>query len=307
MSLRLWYQSMTDIAQYPQYRSSIEAHARKVVDGSTEIEVHGLLRGTYGALAPVEVLKYPYAYQVILEQVLGNCIRAQDQGYDAIVLGSYSEPFLREARCAVDIPVVSMAESTLLVACSVSAKAGLVTLSDDIAWMAERTVEKHRLTDRIATIQVLEPAVTERELIAAFTDPGPTLEAFATAARKVIRDHADVVIPAEGVLNELLFANEVHNIDAASVMDCVGVTLLFAEMMTNLRARTGLKAGRRWEYPMAPPEVHELLRDHAVNQKLSAAAFTASPRRPGSTLSQEGESGVNSQCDPGNEASVVGS
>jgi allantoin racemase len=274
VSLRLWYQSMTDIARYPQYRDSLETHAGSVLDSATEIDVYGVRPGTYGDLAPVEVLKYPYAYQVVLEQVLGNCIRAESQGYDAIVLGSYSEPFLREARCAVDIPVVSMAESTLLVSCSVSAKAGIVTLGDDIAWMAEQIVEKHHLTGRVAAIRALEPAVTEDQLIAAFADPALMLSAFSTAARLVIADHADVVIPAEGVLNELLFTNDVHDIDGVSVMDCVGVTLLFAEMMTNLRSRTGLKTGRRWEYPIAPTEVRELLRHHAAEQPLSASAFT---------------------------------
>lgn len=275
MSLRLFYQSMSDIQQYPKYRSALVEHGSVVLDPTTEIDIHGVRPNTYGGLAPVEVLKYPYVYHVLLEQVLGNCIRAEERGYDAIVLGSYSEPFLREARCAVDIPVVSMAESTLLVACSVSAKAGLVTVSKDIAWMTERLVGKHHLEARVAAVRVLEPAVTEEDLIAAFADPDLVLTAFAAAARRAIADHADVIIPAEGVLNELLVENGIRDIDGVSVMDCVGVTLLFAEMMTRLRVNTGLKVGRRWEYPMASAEIRELLRRHAAEQPLSAKAFGA--------------------------------
>jgi Asp/Glu/hydantoin racemase len=275
MALRLWYQSMSDVAQYPEYREAIGKHARAVLDPSTEIEINGVRPGTYGGLPPVEVLKYPYAYQVLLEQVIGNCISAEAKGFSAIVLGSYSEPFLREIRCAVDIPVVSLAESTLLVACSVSAKAGLVTVNEDIRWMAERLITKHHLEARVAGVWVLEPAVNEHELVAAFADPKAVMDNFTAAARIAIANRADVILPAEGVLNELLVANQLREIDGVSVMDCVGVNLLYAEMMANLRIRTGLAVGRRWEYPMADPGVRELLRQHAATVPLSAASIPA--------------------------------
>lgn len=271
MTVRMWYQTMTDIASYPRYREAIETHAAAILDDGTTIDVNGVAPGTYGGRPPVAVLRYPYAYHVLLDQVLANVQRAEREGYDAVCLGSYSEPFLREARCAVDIPVVSMAESTLLVACSVAAKAALVTVTDDIVWMAERIVAKHHLEARVASIRAVEPAVDEEELLAFFDAPEEFLELFTRTARAAIADRADVVIPAEGVLSELVFAHGLREIDGVSVMDCVGVTILYGELMAKLFARTGLRPGRRWEYPLATPDVRALLADHAAATPLSGA------------------------------------
>jgi hypothetical protein len=74
---------------------------------------------------------------------------------------------------------------------------------------------------------------------------------------------ADLVIPAEGVFNEVLFAQTVQRLDDVPVMDCVGVTFLYAEMLVNLRRRTGLEVGRRWEYARPSPSVIAHVRQRA--------------------------------------------
>lgn len=273
MALRLWYQSMSDLEQYPEYRQALTTHARDVVQPTTSVDVFGVRPGTYGAFAPVEVLQYPYAYHIMLEQIIGNCVRAEQAGYDGVVLGSFSEPFLRQCRAAVDISVASMAESTLLVACSVAAKIGLVTLNEEIAWMTEKHVGEHRLEGRLASVKVLADRVTERELVSSFSSPDKMVGLFLDAARAAIADRADVIIPAEGVLNEVVVANGVREVDGVSVMDAVGVNLMYGEMLAKLRAVTGLRAGRRWEYPLAPPAVRTLLREHALVEPLSAATI----------------------------------
>src|SRR5689334_14413693 len=110
--MRIWHQSMTVLDDYGFYAETIARHARASVADDTQVVLHGLRPGTYAGLAPVEVLKHPYPYHVILDQALENCFQAQQEGFDAVALASYSEPFLREARSLVDIPVASLAEST---------------------------------------------------------------------------------------------------------------------------------------------------------------------------------------------------
>ncbi|SHL05878.1 Asp/Glu/hydantoin racemase [Pseudonocardia thermophila] len=275
MGTRIWYQTMTDVDTYPTYRAALEAHARRVLGPESSVAVHGVAPGTYAGQPPVTVLKYPYSYHVLLEQVIGNVLRAQAEGFDAVVLGSYSEPFLREARCAVEIPIASMAEATLLVGCSVAARAALISVTDDIAYMAERLVDKHHLRDRVACVRRVDPPVNEQELLAMFADPAEFVELFTAQARAVIAERADVIIPAEGVLNELLVEGGLQEVDGVCVMDCVGVSLLYAEMLVKLHRHTGLHPGRRWEYPLAPPAVTALLAEHAARIPLSAAAARA--------------------------------
>ena len=71
---------------------------------------------------------------------------------------------------------------------------------------------------------------------------------------------ADLVIPAEGVLNEVVYANGLRRIGKATVMDCVGVVLMHAEMMVRARRVLGLEVGREWSYPKASPELVKTLR-----------------------------------------------
>lgn len=246
--MRIWYQSMTEIGRYPAYRESIEAHARQVLSDDVQVDVFGVREGTYGGYAPIELLTYPYPSHVLLDQVLDSAAEAEAAGYDAFVIGSFSEPFLREVRSLAQIPVVAMGESTLLVACSYGHGIGLVTINPPFAYMTRRLVEKHGLSERVAGIAALDPPVTEDNLADAFADADELIARFQDAALPLLEQHADVIVPGEGVLNEFLFTNGVRDVHGASVVDSVAVTLLYAQMQVRLWQDTGLRPGRQWEY-----------------------------------------------------------
>lgn len=252
--MRIWHQSMTELDHNPAYRAALQSHVDRVAGPGTEVVLHGLAPGTYGA-APADVLRYPVLYHRILGQVLPLFERAESEGFDAVAIGSYSEPFLREARSMLDIPVTSMAESTLLTGASIARRSGLVTISAEIAWMARDIVSANRLEDRVAGVWTIVPAINEAQLGRAFAEPAQTLAAFTAAARTAIEAGSDVIIPAEGVLNELVVAHGLTEIDGVCVMDAVGVVIAHAQMLATLAARTGLHAGRRWHYPKPPAGV----------------------------------------------------
>jgi allantoin racemase len=260
VSVRIWHQSMTVLDDYGFYRETIARHARASVASDTEVVLHGLRPGTYGALAPAEVLKHPYPYHVILEQALENCYQAQQQGFDAVALASYSEPFLREARSLVDIPVASLAESTLLVGCSMARSIGLVTITPEVVRMTWDIIRKHRLEGRVSGVYTLDPPIDELGLSQAFRAPASFLSAFEHTAHQAIDEGADLILPAEGVFAELLWANGVRTIGEVSVMDSLGTLFMYTELLVNLRRRTGLAVGRRWEYSRPPAEVLQQVR-----------------------------------------------
>lgn len=261
MATRIWHQSMTELDDHPAYARVLAEHAAKVLDPSVEVVVHGLRPGTHAGVPPARTLYSPYAYHVLLRQVIDHFLTAQEEGYDAVVIGSYSEPFLREARTAVDIPVVSMAESTLLTACSVASYAVLVTMTREIAWLIRRLVAGHRLTGRVALVTALDPGLDEEALGAAIDEPDEFLRSFARAAEKGIELFGDVIVPAEGIMNEILVAQGVRELGGASVMDGNAVAWLHAEYMVKLRRATGLHPGRRWDHPVLEPDVTARLRE----------------------------------------------
>lgn len=272
MTIRLWHQSMTELDEHPAYGRALEQHAAKVLDPSVEVVLHGLRPGTHAGVPPGRTLYSPYAYHVLLRQVIELFIQAEEEGFDAVVIGSFSEPFLREARAAVGIPIVSMAESSLLTACSVATYSVLVTMSPEIAWLISRLVASHKLTGRVVGVECLDPALDEVALSAAIDTPSAFLASFARGAAKGVARFADVIVPAEGIMNEILVAHGVQELDGTCVMDTTAVAWLQAECMVKLRRATGLRPGRRWDHPQLDPAIMARLRRVGS----TAGAFQAS-------------------------------
>ncbi len=260
MSIKIWHQSMTEIEEHPQYADTLQSHAIKVLGKSVEVVLHGLSPGTHKGVPPGRTLYSPFAYHVLLRQVLNNVMTAEDEGFDAFVIGSYSEPMLEEARSAVNIPIVSLAESTLLTGCSIATYSVLVTMSPQIAWMISRIVAHHGLTARVVGVNSLEPGMDEIALTAAIAEPTEFLRMFADAAKRGVDRFADVIIPAEGIMNEILVSHGVQELDGVSVMDSTAVAWLHAEYMVKLSRATGLHPGRRWDYAQLDRETMLRLR-----------------------------------------------
>ena len=104
MIVRIWHQSMTELDELGVYKASLASHAKKVLEPEQIIEVHGMPKGAYRGRSPTAALSNAFAHHRILDPVLDSAVRAERQGFDAFVVGSYSEPFLRELRSAVDVP-----------------------------------------------------------------------------------------------------------------------------------------------------------------------------------------------------------
>lgn len=253
--MKIWHQSSVDLDNYPRYRESMARHYAAVLNADTEMHFEGVPNDTWGGLSPSDFISSPYLYQRTLSRLLfANCAKAEREGYDAFVIGSYTAPFLRECRSLVDIPVISMPESTILIGCSMAQKIGLVTLNDENRWFLETMVSSNKFEGRIAGIEVVEPALNEREIEAAFDDPTDYVARFTEVARRVIARGADVIVPAEGLVAEIVYLAGLTEIDGVSVIDGVGAPLCYAETLGKLYRRTGLHAGRRWHYVKPSPE-----------------------------------------------------
>jgi hypothetical protein len=94
----------------------------------------------------------------------------------------------------------------------------------------------------------IDPPMDEPALARGYADPGPVIAAFTRAAERAVAAGADVIIPAEGVLAQLLVINGVKTIAGAPVLDVFGAAWSYAQMMMRLWSRTGLRVGRSWHY-----------------------------------------------------------
>jgi len=229
--VRIWHQSITALDGLGAYRAALARRLPGLVRPGTEVVLHGLPAACYGERPPAEVLRDPGRREQLHALFLAEVCRAQDEGFDAVACMTFAEPHLAEARRRLSIPVVSTLESSLRAGCAQAARLGLVTLGPgSVARLGEK-VAGHGRGERVAGIFPLEPAMDEVRLLNGFEEPGPVVAAFAAAARAAIAAGADAVIPAEGVLGEVLAAAGVRRVDAARVIDGAAVTLADAERL----------------------------------------------------------------------------
>lgn len=251
--IRIWHQSVNELDHLAVYKRALEVHAEEVLGDDAQVIVHGLPSGTYDGLSATAVLGNAYAYHRILGRVIENAIEAERQGFDAFVIGSFSEPFLREIRSAVDIPIASLTESGLLVACSLGKYVALISNAPAVQWMTKTAIDKHGLGARVLDVVALDPPLDEPALAASYADPAPVIANFTAAAGHLVARGADVIIPAEGVLAELLVRHGIREIAGAPVMDVFGVTWAYALMQIRLWSKTGLRVGRSWHFRRDDP------------------------------------------------------
>ena len=257
--MRIWFQSATEMDPAGPYAAALRRHGKKVLQPGTEVEMHGVPPGSWAGQQPSALFGYPAIFLAVLAPAfLANAVRAEREGCDAFVVGTFIEPFLRELRSAVRIPVVSSLEATLLVGCTMAQQVGLVTINEALRWSLQTSIERHRLGARVASVQALDPPLDEAVAIAALRTPAPVLQAFTRTARRVVAAGADAVIPAESILATLTADAGLHAVDGAAVLDAIATPLAFAEMLVTLQHRAGLQAGRRWHTPLPSPELMDL-------------------------------------------------
>ena len=262
MGMRILYQSMTQLGTLTHYADALKECAKKVCSEGTQVAFNGVTESRYEGRMPADILKYAYAKLVLQTEVIDFCRKAEQDGFDAIVLGSFSEPFLPEIRSLLSIPVVSLAEASLLTACSLGEQIALITLAPSNVKRLKALVRRHGLENRIQGYYCVTHHLDEADLNAALAQPAAVIEDFTAVAHKAVEAGADLIVPAEGVLNLVMAGNKVGPIGGATVLDCVGVAFLYTEMLVNLQRRTGIGVGRRGVYATPPADMLAQLDRH---------------------------------------------
>lgn len=254
--MKIWHQSFTDLQALPRYCKTLMAHAQAIVPAGVDVVVHGVAPGTYPqGVAPMDFNSHPFLRMHNARQVCEAALAAEAAGYDALALGCFFDPALREARSLVDIPVVSLAETSMLTACSLGRRFALISLSDFQSQLTEDLARSYGLTERLAGIVTMRPAVSLFEL----ETRSESIQArFVAACQQAAALGAEIVIPGDGVLNAFLVREKVLQVDGVVVMDPLGVLLHHAAHFARLRHHTGLCVSRKQFYarPSAPLLAH---------------------------------------------------
>ena len=241
---RIWYQSFVDPSEQAPYIDRLRTRLAAHTAAGTTVEVYGI--------SPPDRFFHPITEFRCAAQTIRNALRAAEEGYDAFVIGHFQEPGLREARGAVDIPVIGLGEATLLQACSMGRKIGMVTIDPIFIPYHEAQIAGHGLAERVAGVAAIKADLPR--FMAAFTDKAEHNRVradFARQVRPLVAAGADVLIPAGG-LPMLLFAeDQPFFVDRAYVLEGIVTVLKAAEMAIALHRITGVAAGRSGVYSLA--------------------------------------------------------
>jgi len=247
---RIWYQSFIHPREQAPYIERLQSQLNAFASPGVRFEVHGL--------EPPDRFFHPLSEFRCAAQTIRNAIEAERAGYDGFVIGHFQEPGLLETRGSLEIPVIALGEATMLAACTMGRKIGLVTIDPAFIDWHERQVAAHGLSERLAGVRAIKSDLPG--FMRAFTDDDSykkVREDFVAQVRPLVAAGAEVIIPAGG-LPMLLFARESpFTIDGALVLNGIAVIAKAAEMALALRKLSGSIVSRRGIYAKAPAEAIE--------------------------------------------------
>lgn len=248
--MRIWHQSFTVLEDLPDYERVMRAHIKKVVQPTTEVTIHGQIKGTYSSNYPGSDLAHSAFFNIHGLQWIVQALAAQREKVDAFAMCTIPNPLIREIRTLVDFPVVGYGEACCHMACMLGHRFGILVFIDTMIPLLKEQVSNYGLQSRCTDIRPV--GFTFQHVLSAFSDPDEVLEKFYASARGMIKDGASVIIPGEMPLNLLLAANDVRNIEGVPIMDGLAVTLQMAEYLVNLKRTTGLTQSRDGFFGAAP-------------------------------------------------------
>ncbi|OLT30279.1 hydantoin racemase [Actinomadura sp. CNU-125] len=248
--MRIWHQSFTVLDDVPHYRDALRRHLSSAARPGTTVEPHGMAPGTYPGSYPGVHIGHLYLTNLHREQFVRAALRAEDEGYDAFLIATIPDTGFEEIRTLVDIPVVAFGNASVAYAATVGTRVGIVNFIAELEPQLRRNMDAYGFGSLVGPIVQVEKGFTD--VMAAYADPEPLLEAFRTAARRAVAAGANVIVPGEGPLNVFLADQGVSRVDDVPVIDSLGTALALAETRAVQYRRTGLHPPRTGLYFARP-------------------------------------------------------
>ena len=246
--MRLLYQSYVDKKNGEAYWEHLGAFLKSRCDPGTEIDIKGI--------TPHDSYAHPLVELRCSREMICNVIRAERDGYDAVLVGHFQDAGLYEARSVVDIPVIGLGEASMLYCCQLAQQIGIVTINPRFIPWFRHQIRKYGLQDRITGIhsmtfepgQILEALGSQQK-----TEQVKSL--FLDQAQPLIEDGVELILPGGGI-PMLLFSKEIaFNVDGAPIVNGIEIALKMAEMAVYLKKSSGLQVSRVGDYVKAPEEI----------------------------------------------------
>ncbi len=248
--IRIWYQGFTGSMVHKVYVDLLQAHLDSVADTNVNIEFHGI-NPPARHIHAIEELRCSLT-------AIKNSLVAQEQGYDAFLMGHFQEAGIHEIKSMIDIPALSLGEASMLYACTLGRKIGLVTIDPLFIPWHEDQIRLAGLEHRVVGVRAMNtPPAYFMEAFAkeeAFDD---VVRQFSEQAQPLLDQGCDVLIPAGGLPMLLLSRKAPLIINGAPVVNGINVLVKMGEAAVRLKRLDGLSVSRRTNYVLPSDEALE--------------------------------------------------
>jgi allantoin racemase len=195
---------------------------------------------------PLPYTTYRYNAMKSVDGAVERIIKAEEEGYDAVVISCTFDPGLFEARGIVDIPVVGILEAAGMVAMMMGQMFSIVGPEKVASSVLRRLIDTYGFSGRCASVRDI--GIVARDLYPDKTPTEEVLNRLVTVAKKCIEDGAEIIIPGCSIIGALYttgFDKDPLEVIGIPVLDPQIVAFKMAEMMVDLRQRLGYPAVSR--------------------------------------------------------------
>jgi len=225
-------------------------HLEKVARPDTEFD--------YECLEDAYPLSHNCSFYLMLKSAnaaVERVIKAEKQGYDAVVLSCIVDPGLYESRTMVDIPVTGAFESAAHLACIMGKRFSVIT-TDALAVgdTDPRLIDVYGLRAKVASVRWL--GIDVPELYPEVTPPETVANRLVEVGKQCVEeDQAEVIVPGCTIIGSIfteIIKKDPMEVIGAPVVDPMIAAFKQAEMMVDLCKLAGWRAVSRtgiWRKP----------------------------------------------------------
>ena len=250
-TFRIWAQGATDQIGHRTYLAKLIPHMQACLDPGFALDFH--------TITPSVTTVHALSEFRFARNVVHNAIQAERDGWDVFFMNHFQDVGLMEARASVRIPVLGLGETSMLHACTLGRKLGLLAINPAFIPTHADQVARYGLRDRVAGIRAIDARIPD--WMEAFESPAKKEElwdVFQREARHLLDAGADVIVPTGGIPMMLFGADADANVDGAPIVNGVTIVVKAAEMAVKLRRLGGAATSRAAQSGFALPSPQTL-------------------------------------------------
>lgn len=235
--MRIWFQKHTVAGRSPWLDDSYLRHVRELDAIGAQVDFHTLPAETYQTRIPADHVRYGQLEVFFSWYFADRAIEAERAGYDAYVIGTSQDPGLAAARSLVSIPVVGYGQVAFEFLRSQGLRFGVIGFVPALEEILRQNIAGYGYTHGCVGFRYLPEG---RAVLEAGAEPvrvAALHQAIDHAAADLRELGAQIIVPGEGIPNELLCGAGIREAGGLPFLDVNSLVLATAHLHARTRSQ----------------------------------------------------------------------